>query len=50
VDNFGTVVLGELIIGAYQRRLTMLHAELGSPTGGKMSSAIVDGNGGSTDP
>jgi len=50
VDNFGTVVLGELIIGAYQRRLTMLHAELGSPTGGKMSAAIVDGNGGSTDP
>jgi hypothetical protein len=50
VDNFGTIVLGELIIGAYQRRLTMLHAELGSPTEGRMSAAAVDGNGGGVDP
>jgi hypothetical protein len=50
VDNFGTVVLGELIIGAYERRLTMLHAELGSPTGGMVSAAAVEGNGGGTDP
>jgi len=50
VDNFGTVVLGELIIGAYQRRLTMLHADLGSPVAGQMAAACVDGNGGGVDP
>ena len=34
----------------FERRLTMLHAELGSPTGGMVSAAAVEGNGGGTDP
>jgi hypothetical protein len=50
VDNFGTVVLGELIISGYERRLTMLHADLGSPVEGMVSANIVDTNGGGTDP
>lgn len=50
VEDFGTVVLGELIISAYERRLTMLHADLGSPVGGMVSACAVDGNGGGTDP
>jgi hypothetical protein len=50
VENFGTVVLGELIISAYERRLTMLHAELGSPVGGMVSACSLDGNGGGVDP
>lgn len=50
VENFGTVVLGELIISAYERRLTMLHAELGSPVGGMVAACAIDINGGGTDP
>jgi hypothetical protein len=46
VENFGTVVLGELIISAYERRLTMLHVDLGSG----VSACSVSGNGGPTDP
>jgi hypothetical protein len=46
VENFGTIVLGELVISDYERRLTMLHADLGSGA----SACIVGGNGGPTDP
>jgi hypothetical protein len=46
VENFGTVVLGELVISAYERQLTMLHVDLGSGA----SACIVSGNGGQADP
>jgi hypothetical protein len=50
VENFGTVVLGELVISGYERRITMLHAEMGSPAEGACSACVVGGNGGGTDP
>ena len=50
VENFGTIVLGELVIGGYERRLTMLHVDLGSPTEGTVSCCSVVGNGTTTDP
>jgi hypothetical protein len=46
VENFGTVVLGELVIGGYERRLTMLHVDLGSGA----SACSVGSNGAPTDP
>jgi hypothetical protein len=46
VENFGTIVLGELVISTYERRLTMLHVDLGSG----VSACSVGGNGGTTDP
>jgi hypothetical protein len=46
VENFGTIVLGELIISGYERRLTMLHVDLGSGA----SACSVSSNGGTTDP
>jgi len=46
VENFGTVVLGELVIGGHERRLTMLHVDLGSG----LSACAVGSNGGTTDP
>jgi hypothetical protein len=50
VENFGTVVLGELIISAYERRLTMLHVDMGSPVAGAASACAIDVNSGGTDP
>ena len=50
VENFGTITLGELVIGGYERRLTMVHADLGSPIEGSISAADVGGNGSDTDP
>ena len=50
IENFGTIALGELVISGYERRLTMLHADLGSPTVGTLSVASAGGNGGTTDP
>ncbi len=50
VENFGTVVIGELVIGGFGRRLTMLHADLGSPTDGDLSCIVAEGNGGGGDP
>jgi len=50
VDNFGTIVLGEVIISPYEQRLTMVHVELGSASAGKMSACIGDGNAGDTTP
>jgi hypothetical protein len=46
VENFGTIVLGELVISRYERRLTMLHVDLGSGA----SSGDVGCNGGQADP
>jgi hypothetical protein len=50
VENFGSVIIGELVISGYERRLTMLQANLGSPTDGNLSCAVVEGNGGGGDP
>ena len=50
VEDFGTIVLGELTIGPHERRLTMLHAELGSPAEGFLIAADGDGNGTNNDP
>jgi len=50
VQDFGRIHIGDLIISAYERRVTMLHVDLGSPIDGDVSAASVDGNGGTTDP
>jgi hypothetical protein len=50
VENFGRIILGELIISGDRRRLTMLHVDLGSPTEGAVTAAAAEGNGGTTDP
>jgi hypothetical protein len=50
VENFGTIVLGQMVISGHERRITMLHAELGSPVAGTVCACVGDGNGGNTDP
>ena len=50
IENFGRLQLGELIVLPYERRLTGLHVDLGSPTGGDVSCSSVSTNGGQTDP
>jgi hypothetical protein len=50
VKNFGVVHLAELVISAYERRLTMLHVDLGSPLEGSVSGGSIGANGGHTDP
>jgi hypothetical protein len=46
VPDFGHIHFGELVIGPYQRRLAMMHVDLGSPTKGTIMSVSADGNGG----
>ena len=50
IENFGRLHLGELIITAVERRVTALHVDLGSPTGGYVTACSVGANGGQTDP
>ncbi len=50
IENFGRLQLGELIVLPYERRLTGLHVDLGSPTGGDVDVSSVSTNGGQTDP
>jgi hypothetical protein len=45
IPNLGAFYFGELIIQASTRRLTMIRAELGSPTGGVAVMSDVDTNG-----
>lgn len=45
IPDFGAVTLGELIVSAKARRLTMVRVELGSPIGGWMTAGVVEGNG-----
>lgn len=45
IPNLGRFYFGELIIQAGTRRLTMIRAELGSPTGGAATMSDVDTNG-----
>jgi len=46
VSDFGTVYFGELLIYKYERRLTMVRFELGSPIGGYCDFVDVGSNGG----
>jgi hypothetical protein len=45
VPDFGTVYLGEIFVTSESRRLTMLRAKFGSPTGGFFACSEVDTNG-----
>ena len=46
VPNFGRIFIGELLITAGSKRLTMLRLELGSPVGGCIACADIEDNGG----
>jgi hypothetical protein len=46
LEDYGTIYLGELLIEAGRRRLTMLRVELGSPVGGSLICTDVESNGG----
>ena len=46
VNDFGTVYFGELLIYKYERRLTMVRFELGSPIGGYCDFVDVGSDGG----
>ncbi len=48
VANFGRIHVGEVIITSYERRLTGLHFELGSPVDGDGDVCFVGGNGSNT--
>jgi hypothetical protein len=43
--DFGKVILGEMLISDYSRRLTMVRLELGSPLEGSVSAADVQSGG-----
>ena len=45
VPTVGTVVLGEILVSQYARRLTMVRVELGSPVAGRMEFASGEING-----
>jgi hypothetical protein len=50
IDNFGRIRLGELVISCEERRVTMLHADLGSPQDANLSAAVSCTGNGQTDP
>ncbi len=45
IPDFGKLHLAELFIKAHSRRVTMLRAELGSPTGGELTASSIETNG-----
>lgn len=45
IPDFGRVFFGELIVHHYGYRLSMIRAQLGSPTGGAVSMAVANLNG-----
>lgn len=47
IDNFGTLAFGELFVYTHERRLSMVHFKLGSPTkgDGSVGDLSTDGNG-----
>jgi hypothetical protein len=49
VPNFGRIHLGELVITPHERRVTMIHADLGSPADADASVDCVCGGGGPID-
>lgn len=50
VRDFGRIHLGELVITPHERRLTMIHADMGSPTHANLMASSVCTGGGQTDP
>ncbi len=50
IENFGRLHLGDLIVTPTERRVTALHVDLGSATGGHFTVCSVGANGGQTDP
>lgn len=50
IHHFGRIHIGELLIRSDDRRLTMIHADLGSPQEAQFVAASVCGGGGQTDP
>ena len=46
VKDFGRIFLGEVIISAGSRRLTLMRLELGSDGGGQAGGPDLDVNGG----
>jgi hypothetical protein len=49
VPDFGRIHLGELVITSYERRLTMMRADLGSPVNADVMAASGCGGGGPID-
>ena len=49
VPNFGRIHLGEMVITPHERRVTMIHADMGSPTHADVSCCCVCGGGGPID-
>jgi hypothetical protein len=49
VRNFGRVHLGEMVISPYERRVTMIHADMGSPQDADLMVDCVCGGGGPID-
>lgn len=50
VENFGRIHLGEFIVTPFERRVTGIHVNLGSPTGGDITGCSVGAGGGHTSP
>jgi len=50
VHNFGRIRVGEMFINRDQRRVVMLHVEMGSPQSGDLNAGTGSGGGGQTDP
>jgi hypothetical protein len=49
VPDFGRIHLGEMVITPHERRLKMIHANLGSPAHADISVCCVCGGGGPID-
>jgi hypothetical protein len=45
VPQFGKVYLGEVMLQQYERQVTMLRLELGSPSGGVTTGPTTGGGG-----
>ncbi len=50
VKDFGRIQIGQLVVEAYERRVTMLHVNLGSPIDGDIESCSIIANGGPANP
>jgi hypothetical protein len=50
VEDFGRIQIGQLVVEAYERRVTMLHVNLGSPVDGDIESCSIIANGGPANP
>jgi hypothetical protein len=50
IHNFGRIRLGELVISCDERRVTMFHADLGSPQEANFTASSVCSGNGQTDP